>query len=341
MQVKPSKLVKGILTFVPGVAALTCRRSGGTVSARYCYAVWLRHLVSMRNSGLPTRFRAVAELGPGDSLGIGLCAMLSGADRYYAFDAKPHANVDRNQEILDVLIGLFQQRASIPGDAEFPSLSPQLKQYAFPSDILTEEILTTSLSPERLHAVRRALKEEQARNVRISYIAPWDHVSVMEPGTIDLVFSQAVMEHIDDIQTTYDALYKWLRPGGSMSHGIDYKSHFYTHNWNGHWTVSDWIWMLVRGKRPYLINRLPHSAHLRAMRQAGFDIVEELRNEDAPLARSLLASRFKGLTDEDLKTKDACIQATKRREIRPWVAMQNRQMMGKTTCDLRRRPTTS
>ncbi|MBM4372890.1 MAG: hypothetical protein FJ098_14650, partial [Deltaproteobacteria bacterium] len=77
------QLLWGIATFVPGVRFLDRRGTGGTGSARYCYSVWLRHLVLAKDRGLLDQVPAtVAELGPGDSIGIGLAALLSGATAY-------------------------------------------------------------------------------------------------------------------------------------------------------------------------------------------------------------------------------------------------------------------
>ena len=78
MSIKVISLVVGMATYIPGLRILTGRRTGGTVSARYCYSVWLRHLSMLYQSALPTTFKTTAELGPGDSLGIGLAALLSG-----------------------------------------------------------------------------------------------------------------------------------------------------------------------------------------------------------------------------------------------------------------------
>lgn len=58
-----------------------------------------------------------------------------------------------------------------------------------------------------------------------------------------------------------------------MSHRIDYTCHGITRDWYGHWTVSAGMWRVVRGRRAYLINRLPHSAHVAALEKNGFEIV--------------------------------------------------------------------
>lgn len=309
-EVRLRALAKGLATMVPGVGALACRGSGGTVSARYCYGVWLRHLVMLAAAGLPTEPDSVAELGPGDSFGIGLAAMLSGANRYYALDARPHARSERNLAVFEELHALFGARAPIPDEAEFPHVRPRLPSYAFPAVILTTERLRRTLQANRIAAIRSALQGNAASStVAIGYAAPWNDAVVIRPGALDLVVSQAVLEHVEDVPGTYHALHRWLRPNGVMSHAIDFKSHGLTRTWNGHWTVPDAMWTVVHGRRPYLINRLPRSAHIRAMTELGFRIVTDLSTDAPPLDRRRLAPRFASLTDTDLRTDGTFVQA--------------------------------
>ncbi|MFQ5443240.1 MAG: hypothetical protein ACE5EK_01365, partial [Nitrospinales bacterium] len=171
-----SELIKGVATYVPGVRAFACRSSGGTLSAPYCYAVWMRHLLKAQAAGLTTTMSTVAELGPGDSLGIGLAAMLTGVDRYYAFDAKPHARSADNLAVFNELVRLFESRAPIPDTTQFPHLSPPLPSYDFPHSLLDEGRMADCLHPERLHTIRRALARqgEPGDRIRIVYVAPWD-----------------------------------------------------------------------------------------------------------------------------------------------------------------------
>src|SRR4029077_11002812 len=98
-------VVRGIATMVPGAYRLAARkRGGGTGSADYCYAVWLKHLTLLWQSGLRTIPASVAEIGPGDALGGGLAALLSGASRFYALDVVTYGNADKNLRVLDELV---------------------------------------------------------------------------------------------------------------------------------------------------------------------------------------------------------------------------------------------
>ncbi len=50
-------VIKGTATWMPFVSAVRRRygSTGGTDSARYCYAVWLRHLVTLSRHGFRIR----------------------------------------------------------------------------------------------------------------------------------------------------------------------------------------------------------------------------------------------------------------------------------------------
>ena len=314
MALRLRPLVTGIATYVPGVNNLFSRRTGGSDSARYCYSVWLRHLVMARAHALPTQPAVVAELGPGDSLGVGLAALLSGSEKYYAFDVVRYARNDRDLAIFDELVALFRARAPIPGPDEFPLITPLLDNYAFPQDILTENRLALALAPERVAAIRAELAGEAADGGGwITYQAPWDLADIVQEGTVDMVLSQTVMEYPLDLHAAYGTLHRWLKPGGVMSHQIDFRCMGTARKWNGHWACSDLAWALVTGKRRYPVaNREPHSTHVRLMEEQGFRVVGDvpIRGEGG-LPREALAQRFRNLTDDDLTTSIALIQAVK------------------------------
>jgi SAM-dependent methyltransferase len=310
MKLKLKALLSGLATYIPGYDY--ARPTGGTGSARYCYSVWLRHLILGRArrlySGVPV---VAAELGPGDSLGIGLAALLSGVQRYRALDIVRYSDLARNLDIFEELVSLFDQRAPVPGEEEFPLLLPRLATYEFPQDLLDEEWLREALDPQRVHQLRTALTSGQDEHSRIQYVAPWSDPSLIRDQSVDLIYSQAVLEHIDDLPGVYRAMRRWLKPGGAMSHQIDFQCHGKADTWNGHWTYSDFAWRVVVGRRSYLLNREPYSTHMRLLRDSGFTVVHEDVNRSASLLRrESLARRYRALSATDLSTSGSFVLAT-------------------------------
>lgn len=298
-----------LLTFTPVLGGLAPvqehlrKRAIGaeaTSSARYCYAVWMRHLGKAIEHGASADPQIVAELGPGASLGIGLAALLCGAERYYAFDVVRHVAAGRNQAVFEELVRLFEQRAQIPDAGEFPQIRPSLASYTFPHDVLTPERMERSLAPRRVERIRRSLERIDTPGSMLQYRAPWTDSGIIEDNAVDFVLSQAVFEHIDDLTGAYRTMRRWLRPGGLASHTIDFRSHGWSRRWDGHWGYSDLAWRMIRGRDIWAINREPCSTHRRLLAQNGLRIVgEQLTRTPATLAPRDLAPRFRALTNED------------------------------------------
>jgi len=132
------------------------------------------------------------------------------------------------------------------------------------------------LNPNRLKKIRKAIKFGEFEEFTIKYVISDLRSFAIKENSIDLVFSQAVMEHIIDVNTIYETSSYILKPNGYMSHQIDYKAHETHSLWYGHWTYSYWLWKLINYGRSYPINRYPHSYHKRKMIRNNFRIVYEL-----------------------------------------------------------------
>lgn len=303
-------LAYGLATFIPGVARLPVGQGGGgTQSAPYCYSVWMRHLVLAARHGAGGVPRVVAELGPGNSLGIGIAALLSGVERYEAFDVVAHASAQGNLAVFEELLALFQARAPIPHEGVHAKVNPPLDDYAYPAALL-EPLRAGALAPDRLRRLRESLRDPAAPGSLIRYRAPWFDAGAAEAHSVDLIFSQAVLEHVDDLDTTYAAMRRWLRPGGMVSHQVDFRSHGTSSRWNGQWGHSELVWKLYRGKRAFLLNRAPVSAHIALLAREGLRVVcDERQRQPSALPREALAPRFRALTDDDLTTAGAFLQA--------------------------------
>ena len=302
---------------MPKVDKLMAGRTGGTNSARYCYCIWLRHLVMAQSAlgGACIWPKVIAEFGPGDSLGIGLAALLSGAEKYYALDVVEYADTSVNLDILEQLVALFAKKEPIPDQQEFPLARPLLPSYEFPHKILTEDRLRQSLSTERIQSIKEALiklRNSTKSYIEIRYVVPWYDSDVIKQESVDMIFSQAVLEHVDNLAQTYVTLYRWLKRDGFMSHQIDFGCHGLAKKWNGHWAYSNFTWKLIKGKRFYLLNREPYSTHRRLLEQAGFTIVCEVKTSDhSGLPKEQLSSRFRQMSEEDLTTRTVHILARK------------------------------
>jgi len=306
-------IAKGLATYVVPRAWLN-RSEGRTLAARYCYSVFLRHLTKLYEAGADTDPKTVAEIGPGASIGTGIAALIAGAERYHGFDIKAYGSSPRNLAVFDELTALFADRTPIPGSDEFPRIKPELDDLKFPDRAIPAARLKRALKPQRLERLRAALTDEaMARpDAVVSYVAPWFEQGNVRAGSVDWIFSQAVMEHVDDIEATYRACHAWLKPGKAMSHQIDFKSHGTAAAWNGHWAYSDFAWRMARGARAYLINRAPHSVHAAALRAAGFELrADQTVERTDGLARARLAARFRALGDDDLKTAGAFVIAVR------------------------------
>ena len=307
-------LLRGMVTFVPGMKWVGNVGGGHTASATYCYSVWLKHLTLLRANGLHAVPDSVAELGPGGSIGVGLAALLSGARHYVALDVLPHTRIERNLAVFDELVELFRNRAPRP-DKGWPDFDAHLDDRLFPSQILTPTLLEKLLAPERLARLRHAITHLGRSNdatESIEYVAPWSDASVIADNSVDLIVSHSVLEHVTDLGNTYRALYRWLRPQGWMSHQIDFKSHGLSTEWNGYRRYSEFVWKLLVGRRPFSINREPCSVHLNYLREMGFEttfVLKHLRSDG--IQRSQLTSHWARLSDEDLNCSGLFVHARK------------------------------
>jgi hypothetical protein len=305
---KLKAVLSGLSTHLPALDRKGA--TGGTDSARYCYSVWLRHLILGQHAESRRIPRVVAELGPGDSIGIGMAALLSGAEKYFALDLVRYSELTKNLAIFDELVSMYADKSPIPDDSEFPLLYPKLDCYDFPDYLIGGDALRKSLNPARVAAIRSSIRITDADDSMISYKAPWNSPDVIEGGTVDLIFSQAVLEHVDDLSGVYAAMRKWIRADGVMTHQIDFKCHGKANNWNGHWTYSDLMWKIIVGRRSYLLNREPHSTHVNLIERSGFSILDDrVFRSTSELKRQQLDPRFRALSDDDLTTSGAFIVA--------------------------------
>ena len=157
-----------------------------------------------------------------------------------------------------------------------------------------------------------------APGAHLRYLAPWTPDSV-PAGSADVVLSQAILEYLSPagrnggLDEAFATMHRWLRPGGAMSHQIDFSAAFGP-EWNAHWAVGDAAWALIVGRRPHYENRVPLSGYLELCARHGFDVVAaEVTPADTPgVTPDRLAAAFRGLPGPDYTARGVHLIARKR-----------------------------
>jgi hypothetical protein len=312
-------MLGGLKSYFPALHPVY-RGTAGRSSGAYCYSVWMRHL-SLIASAVPSfRTKVVAEIGPKDSLGVGLAALLCGAEQYVGLDTVKRADPKHDVAVLDELVELLDNRAPIPDPRTFPNLLPALPSYGFPGKLFTDDgPRHIQLDEQRIGSMRAALLDPRQMlydDVPVGYVAPWGP-RTLDRQSVDLVLSQAALQHIpheserSELAGTFAAMSRWVKKGGVISHQIDF-SFPASGVWNQHWHHSDAAWRVVRGNRPFFENRAPYSIYLRLCDEYDFEVVSVKRVEAEGLPREKVAQRFRDLPEEDFVTSSAHIVAVRR-----------------------------
>ncbi len=145
------------------------------------------------------------------------------------------------------------------------------------------------------------LNSDLKKNYNIHYMAPMDAGNTeLEDESIDLVVSNATLEHIpkDSIKEILKESYRILKPGGIVSHAIDYKDHWaYIDNNLSYYDFlkySDKIWKYKNPSLNYQ-NRLRHKDYVDLFNSAGFQI--KFAKPDYPSESNKIALRNLKLND--------------------------------------------
>ncbi len=127
-------------------------------------------------------------------------------------------------------------------------------------------------------------------------------------GSVDLVWSQAVLEHVRkaELGETARELRRILRPDGIMSHQVDFKDHLGGRLNSLRFAETVWEGDLF-SRSGFYTNRLRLSQLEQMFREAGF--TAERRHltkwSQLPTPRARMDAAFASLADDDLLTSDA------------------------------------
>jgi len=261
-------VAKGLLTFVPGVTRILDKKKGKSAHsgshADFCYNLWLSILRKCEESGVKPDISKTGEIGTGGSLGGGICALLAGADKYYALEMDQRFNKEQNLKMLEELVLLF--RGEEPISQKYPQLNIKTAIFDFPHNLVKPNYLDDQF----IQQIREDIESEFKSNNRILIVNKWDQVNSL---CLDFIFSRAVLEHVVDPGAAYLACYKHLKASGYMIHDVEFHSHGITSKPDGHMKIHSFLWKIIYGRRNYFLNRWTLSEHINQIQSLAFHIV--------------------------------------------------------------------
>ena len=309
-------LLGGIKSFIPSRTQYSMAES--PVDAKYGYSVWLRHVSALAKHGLSGPYPTVAEMGPGNSAVIAACALMCGSESYVALDVLPHLARGQVRSTLASVASLFTSKAPIPVDGPYKSLHPPVTNAAFPDEALRRFRGGTEATelPSGFERDVSDLINGGVGGNTVRWLCPWTSGD-LPTGSVDLLFSQAVLQEIPHsssggpLREAFRVTNAFLRPGGIASHQIDL-GYYGEGPWNVHWTWSDVIWTLVRGKRENFVNREPLGTYLSLAAESGFDVIAaDTVNEHGANDKDL-APRFRNLPQSERRARSVHLILRKR-----------------------------
>ena len=131
-----------------------------------------------------------------------------------------------------------------------------------------------------------------------------ESLRILESNSFDLIFSQAVLEHIrcNEFYATMKECYRLLKKGAVMSHVVDFKDHLGGGLNNMRIPSAIWEKNWFAPKSGFYTNRLRFSEMISICNDIGFEVeIKSIRKWDSlTIERQALAKEFTQLTEDDL-----------------------------------------
>lgn len=240
-------------------------RHGYMDTAQYAIGVFSSHI---QRTGLTNQLvgKTVLEVGPGDSVATALIAKAHGA-RALLVDAGSYAQLD---------LTVYRR--------------------------LADELRAVGLAPPSLDNVSNL--GELLETCGASYLTEGlASLRTLGDATVDLVFSQAVLEHVrkHEFLDTQRELARILKPSGICSHRVDLRDHLGGKLNNLRFSSKIWESPFFF-KSGFYTNRIRFSEMVSLFQQAGFAVeITETRHWDKlPIDHRHLAAEFCDIPEEVL-----------------------------------------
>lgn len=210
--------------------------------------------------------KTILELGPGDSIATAIIAACHGA-KTILIDSGDYALKN---------IGYYQN--------------------------FSKELSKSGLSPPDLSKAQNRKDILDICNA-VYLTAGLASLKSLEKGSVDFIFSQAVLEHVRRHEFAYimSEFHRVLKTNGTTSHKVDLKDHLGGGLNNMRFSHSIWESKFF-ARSGFYTNRIRFSEMILILRNAGFEveILNERRWSSCPIQRKSLSKDFSNVTNEDL-----------------------------------------
>ena len=218
------------------------------------------------------RGKRILEYGPGDVPGVAILMIAHGAEQVVCVDRFQLVRMsEKNVRIVKKMLDRLPQPLRNRAEACF-------KQVAHPESGFNAQYINYLVRPSGLSGLA---------------------------NSVDLVISRAVLEHVNDLQASFQDMYAALKPGGTAIHLVDLKSHgLHRSNPLDFLSWSPWLWSLMYSAKG-VPNRLRVNTYRQVVAQSGLQLISLIPTvsalpTDVCAVRPSLAKPFRTLTDEDL-----------------------------------------
>lgn len=216
--------------------------------------------------------KRILEYGPGNITGIGLLMYAYGAEQVICVDRFPlvsmtQKNIDVLHDLMDKLSGEQRCRA----EQAFNKVGDPASGFAS-------------------HSIKYRVQKSGLSGL---------------VKDVDVIFSRAVLEHVNDLDATFNDMHNALRDTGIAIHQVDLKSHgLHRKNPLDFLTWPSRAWSLMYGHKG-VPNRWRVDKYRQVIEKQGFQVTTlspTMLAEEADMraVRPYLATPFRGISDADL-----------------------------------------
>ena len=280
------RLIKDGLLRLPRVSRINAQRHGHRTGRMYdpveVHALFAGHVARLAPHWPSPLGITATELGPGNSLAQAVLWNLLGAERVLAVDVQQYASAE---SAPGVYRGVIENLPSRIEEGKLPDpLGPEGRaarvHELFPNGDLAFPVLGS----------------------RIDYRVTDGRDLPLESGTVDLIYSISVLEHVREVEHLYREMRRVLRPRGLCSHIIDLRDHHHREPLD-FLRYPDGLWDRMVGRSAGWTNRLRASDHLRLIEAAGLRVhLYDPRYVESAPGPADLDARFQGRDADDLRT---------------------------------------